>query len=172
MLLRVDIHLRKINKRGYCARFMKSAFKIELKAWMKNALSPYCIKSCKNSCCDCSKEGDILLDPGHEHLFKTFKLNGRKVPFRNDGFKNGPHLYKDNLGHWYFTGGICPNYDPKDKKCMIHNQHPMCALFPLVKEDGGYRIVSACGLHKMDINQEPLKSLIEIFKKHGLKLIK
>lgn len=149
---------------------MKSAFKIELKSWMKNVLSPYCIKLCKDSCCDCSKEGDILIDEGHEHLFKTFKLNGKKVPFSNKVL-NKPHLYRDNLGKWHFTAGICPNYNPKDKKCMIHNQHPMCALFPLVKVDEGYKIFSTCGLSKMDINHEPLKSLIEICKKHGIKLM-
>ena len=152
---------------------MKSAFKIELKAWMKNVLSPYCLKSCKDSCCDCSKEGNIHIDSGHEHLFKTFKLNGKKVPFKNKCLKIGnPHLYKDNLGHWYFTAGLCPNYNLKDKKCMIHNQHPMCALFPLEKTEEGYKIISVCGLYNGDMNQEPLKSLLELCKKHGFKLIR
>ena len=148
---------------------MKSAFKTELKAWMKDVFSPYCMKSCKDSCCDCSKEGDIHIDAGYEHLFKTFKMNGQKVPYSNKFIKKS-HLYKDNSGHWHFTFGLCPNYNPKDKKCMIHNQHPMCALFPLVKTEGGYRIVSTCELHKMDINQEPLKSLLELCEKHGIKL--
>ena len=149
---------------------MKDKFKIELKAWMKNVLSPYCLKSCKNSCCDCSKEGDIKIDLGHEHLFKTFKRDGRKVPFSNTG-KNGPHLYNDRLGQQYFTGGLCPNYNSRDKRCLIYNKHPMCALFPLGKTEEGYQLISACELHKMDAGKEPLKSLLEIFKKHGIILI-
>jgi Fe-S-cluster containining protein len=149
---------------------MKSAFRTELKAWMKDVLSSYCMKSCKDSCCDCSNGEAIKIDKGHEHLFQAFKLNGRKVPFSDKSIKK-PHLYKDNLD-WYFTAGLCPNYNPKDKKCLIHNQHPMCALFPLVKKDEGYEIVSTCELSKMDMNQEPLKSLLELCGKHGIKLIR
>jgi Fe-S-cluster containining protein len=150
---------------------MKSAFKTELKAWMNNVLSPYCMKTCKYSCCDCSKEGDIKIDVGHEHLFQTYKLNGRKVHFSNKHKAGKPYLYKDCFGQWHFTGGLCPNYNPKEKKCFIHNQHPMCALFPLAKKQEGYEIVSTCELSKMDIAQEPLKSLIEICKKHNVELI-
>jgi len=150
---------------------MKSAFKIGLKAWMRDSLSHYCLESCKDSCCDCSKAGDIHIDAGHEHLFKAFKMKGIKVPFMNISSKK-PHLYKDYAGHWHFTSGICPNYNPETKKCMIHNQHPMCALFPLAKADEGYKIISACELGKMDANQEPLKSLLELCKKHGIELIK
>lgn len=149
---------------------MKSAFKIELKKWMKDMLSPHCIKSCKNSCCDCSKQGEIPIDFGHEKLFQTFKLTSQKVHFSDKNVKK-PHLYKDYAGNWHFTAGLCPNYNPEDKKCMIHNQHPMCALFPLSKAEEGYKLVSACELHDMNIEQEPLKSLIGLFAKHNVKLI-
>jgi len=149
---------------------MKDKFKTEIKEWMKNVLSPYCLKECKNSCCDCTKEGGIPIDFGHEHLFKTFKIGGKKVHFSNDG-KNGPHLYKDKHGRQHFTGGLCPNYDLKNKKCLIYNQHPMCALFPLGKTEEGYQLISACELNKMNPEKEPLKSLLAIFKKHGIILI-
>jgi hypothetical protein len=151
---------------------MKNEFKIELKKWMKNSLSPYCLNSCKNSCCECFNDECIYIDRGYEHLFKTNKLNGKKVCFSNKKLKpNIPHLYKDGPD-WYFTGGICPNYDSKNKKCMIYNQHPMCAIFPLEKIDEGYKIVDCCEIHKMDPSQEPLKSLFEIFKKNKMPLIR
>jgi hypothetical protein len=152
---------------------MEKGLKAELKAWRNNILSPYCLNSCKHSCCDCSIEGEIPIDRGFEHLFKTFKTTGKKVHFSNKTLKAGkPHLYwfdKDNL---CFTGGLCPNYNPETKKCLIHNQHPMCALFPLEKTSEGYGIISACELYHMDWSQEPLKSLTEIFKKHGVKLMR
>ena len=152
---------------------MKSAFENELKIWMKNNLSPYCLTTCKDSCCDCSKEGFIPIDEGYEHLFKKFKIDRRTVPFSNKISKKGkPHLYKDEIGNWYYSGSFCPNYNPKDKKCMIHNQHPMCALFPLIKKEKEYQIVLACPLHKMEFNEEPLKSLFELCNKHGVKLCK
>lgn len=149
---------------------MKDEFKTELKNWMKNSLSPYCLNSCKSSCCECFGEECIYIDKGHEHLFKTYRLNGKKVIFSNKKLKsNIPHLYKDGL-NWYFTGGTCPNYDPKNKKCIIYNKHPMCALFPLEKIDEGYKIIDCCEIYKMNLSQEPLKSLVEIFRKHRIPL--
>ena len=151
---------------------MKDEFITELKNWMKNSLSPYCLNSCKNSCCVCFNDECIYIDRGYEHLFKTNKLSGKKVRFSNKRLlSNIPHLYKDGMD-WYFTGGICPNYDSKNKKCMIYNQHPMCAIFPLEKTDVGYKIVDCCEIYKMNPGQEPLKSLFEIFRKHNISLIK
>lgn len=153
----------------------ENKFIADLKIWQKEVLSPYCLKTCKNSCCDCSNEGVIHIDQGHEYLFKKFKMNGRSVPYRNfinPGSKiNSPHLFRDKAGNWYFSGGLCPNYNPKDKKCMIHNQHPMCKLFPLVKEgEKEYKLVTSCELYKMDENKEPLKSLLEICHQNDIKL--
>lgn len=150
---------------------MNKAFENELKIWMKNNLSPYCLTTCKDSCCDCTSEGFIPIDEGYENLFKTFKLSKRKVPFSNKITKKGkPHLYKDEAGNWYFTGSLCPNYDPKSKKCMIHNQHPMCTLFPLMRDNQDYKINSACELYKMNPNEEPMTSLIELCNKYNIKL--
>ena len=150
---------------------MKDEFKAELKKWMKTNLSPYCLNTCKDSCCECFNEECIYIDRGHEHLFKINKINGKKVCFTNKKLKsNIPHLYKDKSGNWYFTGGTCPNYDSKNKKCMIYNKHPMCALFPLEETNKGYKIVNCCEINKMNASQEPLKSLVEIFKKHKIPL--
>jgi len=149
---------------------MKSAFKSELKEWMKKILSPYCIDKCKDSCCDCSEKGEIHIDQGHQRLFQTDKLTGQKVRFSNEKI-NRPRLYKIS-DSWHFSGGLCPNYNPKTKSCLIYNQHPMCALFPLVKVKDAYFIVSSCELYKMDSDKEPLKSLILIFKKHKIRLFK
>lgn len=149
---------------------LKSVFKVELNNWMQNVLSLYCLKTCKKSCCDC--EGAVKIDKGYEHLFQTYKLTGKKVPVKPMN-SLGPHLFKfkeDN--HWYFTGGACPNYNKENKKCLVHGQHPMCVLYPLIKIKDGYQIFSVCELHKLNFNQEPLKSLFLICKKYGLKLEK
>lgn len=148
----------------------KNEFKSELNKWMEESLSPYCLKICKKSCCDC--EGAVKIDKGHEHLFQTFKLTGKKVLVRPMNFK-GPHLFKfkqDN--NWYFEGGACPNYNKENKKCLVHGQHPMCNLYPLTKIKDGYAIFSVCELHNLNFNQEPLKSLFILCKKYGIKLEK
>ncbi len=148
----------------------KNSFKLELNKWMETVLSPYCLKSCKKSCCDC--EGAVKIDKGYEHLFQTYKLTRKKVSVK-PMHSIGPHLFKfkkDN--HWYFEEGICPNYDSKNKKCLVHNQHPMCVLYPLVKINGNYSLFSVCELHKLNFNQEPLKSLFLLCKKYGIKLEK
>jgi len=148
-------------------------FEAELQEWMKDILNPYCLNECKISCCDC--EGAVQIDKGYEHLFKTYKLTGKEAPIKKQDFK-GPHLFKNkDNGVWYFTGGTCPNYDSKNKKCLIHNQYPRCALYPLVKigkPQEVYMLVSICSLHKLGDNQEPLKSLIQLCKKYGFKLFK
>lgn len=148
-------------------------FEEELQEWMKTTLSPYCLGKCKTKCCEC--EGLIQIDKGYEHLFKTYKLTGKKVPIKKQDSK-GPHLFKSkHNGLWYFWGYACPNYDPQDKKCLIHNQYPRCKLYPLVKTEKpgrGYTLFSVCSLHKMKQNQEPLKSLMQLCKKHGIKLSK
>ena len=46
----------------------------------------------------------------------------------------------------------------------------MCALYPLEKIEDGYNLVISCSLSKLKEDQEPLKSLIEIFKKYDVKL--
>lgn len=148
-------------------------FEKELQEWMKNTLSSYCLNECKVSCCDC--EGAVQIDRGYESLFQTYKLTGKKVPVEKQNFK-GPHLFKSKYnGLWYFEGGTCPNFDIKNKKCLIHNQYPRCALYPIVKTEKpheGYTLFSVCNLHKLKDNQEPLKSLIQLCKKHGFKLFK
>jgi len=153
---------------------MKSeAFERELQKWMKKTLNPYCLDECEVSCCE--GEGIIQIDKGYEYLFKTYGLTGKKVPIKNQNYK-GPHLFKSKkTGLWYFDGKACPNYDPKTKKCLIHNQHPRCALYPLLKTEKpheGYTLFSICSLHKLKEDQEPLKSLIKLCKKHGIKLFK
>jgi hypothetical protein len=148
-------------------------FESELQEWMKNTLSPYCLNECKISCCDC--EGIIQINKGYEHLFKTYRLTGEEVPIKEQG-SQGEHLFKSKQdGLWYFQGCACPNYDAKNKKCLIHNQYPRCALYPIVKAEKpkkGYTLFSVCSLHKLKENQEPLKSLIQLCKKHGFKLSK
>lgn len=147
-------------------------FKSELQAWMKNTLSPYCLNECKTSCCDC--DGVVQIDRGYEYLFKTNKLTGKKIPSKKQAHK-GAHLFQiQNKGVWYFSGAACPNYDPNNKKCLIHNQYPRCALYPIVKneDEKGYTLFSVCSLHKLKETQEPLKSLIELCEKYGLKLVK
>jgi Fe-S-cluster containining protein len=171
-------------------------FERELQEWMKNTLNPYCLGECKISCCDCG--GTIQIDKGYEHLFKIYRLTGKKVPIQKQT-RGEPHLFKskDN-GLWYFWGKTCPNYDAKNKKCLIHNEYPRCALYPIVKKtlydssggflddpkskrfmdiktgkpNEGYTLFSVCSLHKLKENQEPLKSLIQLCKKHGFKLFK
>jgi Fe-S-cluster containining protein len=148
-------------------------FEKELQEWMKNTLNPYCLNECKISCCDC--EGAIQIDKGYEHLFETYKLTGEKVSITKKT-RGLPHLFKSkHNGLWYFWGRACPNYDPKNKKCLIHNQYPRCALYPLIKigKTGDKYVLSyVCGLHKLKENQEPLKSLIQLCKKHNVKLSK
>lgn len=148
-------------------------FEKELQEWMKTTLNPYCLGECKISCCDC--EGIIQIDKGYEHLFKKYRLTGRKIPVKKPN-SPGDHLFKNkNNDLWYFCGKTCPNYDPKDKKCLIHNEYKRCAIYPLMeaenKEDG-YMLFSLCSLHKMKETEEPLKSLINLCKKHGLRLFK
>lgn len=143
-------------------------FEQELQKWMQEVLSPYCLNECKISCCDC--EGTIKINKGYEHLFKTNKLTGEKIPVKEQN-SIGAHLF-EYKGVWYFGGKTCPNYDVKAKKCLIHNEYPRCALYPLVKNKSGYMIFSVCSLHKLKENQEPLKSLIQLCKKHNLKLFK
>ena len=148
----------------------KIAFKTELDKWFSNTLSPYCLNVCKKTCCD--YDGAVRIDKGYEHLFKTYKLTGKKVPVQQM-ISEGPHLFKykeDN--HWYFEGGVCPNFDEKNKKCLVHNQHPMCKLYPLIKTNGGYTIFTVCELHGLNFNQEPLKSLFLLCKKYNFKLEK
>ncbi len=148
-------------------------FEKELREWMKNTLSPYCLNGCKTSCC--SGEGTVQIDKGYEYLFRIDRLTGKKISIGKQGSK-GPHLFKSkHNGLWYFEGENCPNYDFKNKKCLIHNQYPRCTLYPLVKTEKpfeGYTLFSICSLHKMKENQEPLKSLIELCKKRGFKLFK
>lgn len=147
-------------------------FEKELQEWMNNTLNPYCLKECKISCCSC--EGAVQIDKGYEHLFQTYKTTGKKVEVRKQNFK-GPHLFKSKYnGLWYFEGGACPNYDSKSKKCLIHGQYPRCSMYPIVKSEkkGEYLLFSICSLHKMKEDEEPLKSLINLCKKHGLKLKK
>jgi len=148
-------------------------FEKELQKWMTNTLNPYCLNECKISCCDC--DGAVQIDPGYEHLFKTYKLTGKKVKIQKQ-ISKGPHLFKSKYnGLWYFEGGPCPNLDQKNKKCLIHNQYPRCKLYPIVRTERpreGYILFSICSLHKLKENQEPLKSLIQLCKKHGFKLFK
>jgi len=148
-------------------------FEKELQQWMKDKLNPYCLGECKTSCC--SGEGSVQIDRGYENLFETFKLTGKKVAVGKFGDKNA-HLFKSKEnGLWYFEGGACPNFDEKNKKCLIHNQYPRCAIYPIVKTGkphGGYTLFSICELSRLKDNQEPLKSLIELCKKHGFKLFK
>jgi len=153
---------------------MKSdTFERELQEWMKNTLSPYCLNECKISCCDC--EGTVQIDGGYEHLFKTYTLTGKKVLIKKQA-QSGPHLFKSkDDGAWHFGGGSCPNYDAKNKRCLIHNEYPRCALYPIMKTENSwkeYTLFSVCSLHKLKENQEPLKSLIQLCKKHGFKLSK
>lgn len=148
------------------------AFEKELQEWMKITLSPYCLNECKISCCDC--EGSVQIDRGYEHLFKIYRMTGEKVEIKKQN-SAGPHLFRSKQnGLLYFTGKACPNYDTKNKKCLIHNEYPRCTLYPLVKTEkpNEYLLFSVCGLHKLKENQEPLKSLIILCKKHGFKLIK
>ena len=148
-------------------------FENELKEWMNHTLSPYCLNECKTSCCDC--EGVIQIDKGYEHLFKTYKITGEKVLSKKEN-PNGPHLFKrKENGLMYFEGKTCPNFDPKNKKCLIHNEYPRCELYPIMKSENpeeGYLLFSVCSLHKLKESQEPLKSLIELCRKHGFKLTK
>ena len=146
------------------------AFEKELQEWMKNGLSRYCLDECEVSCCE--GEGLIQIDKGYEHLFKTYKLTGKKVPIKDQNSKK-PYLFKSKkTGLWYFDGDACPNFDPKTKKCLIHNKYPRCALYPLVKTGKGYTIFSICSLHRLKNNQEPLKSLIKLCKKYKVLLLK
>ena len=138
-------------------------FNTDLKLWMTKKLNPYCLKKCRQSCCDC--EGHLEISPKYISLFKKYKLTNKKVPVEKKNFK-GPHLYKDKK-MWFFEGGACPNYDTLHKSCLIHNKYPRCALFPLLKTKHGYMIFSTCELHKMDLKKEPLKSLVVLFKKYG-----
>jgi hypothetical protein len=131
------------------------------------------LNECKISCCDC--EGAVQIDKGYEHLFKTYKTTGEKVKMKKQN-SPGPHLFKRKYnGLWYFCGGPCPNYDLKNKKCLIHNEYPRCALYPIVKTSRpheGYTLFSICSLYALKENQEPLKSLIQLCKKHGFKLFR
>ena len=70
---------------------VSKCFEDELKKWMKNVLNPYCLNECKKSCCDC--EGTIQIDKGYEHLFKTYKLTGKKVLIQKQTHR-GAHLFK------------------------------------------------------------------------------
>lgn len=145
-------------------------FEKELQQWMQNTLNPYCLKECKISCCDC--EGAVQIDKGYETLFQVYKLNGKKVPIKKQN-QSGEGLFKSKVnGLWYFEGGACPNYDKENKKCLIHNKYPRCALYPLLKTKNGYTIFSVCSLHKLKPNQEPLKSLIALAKKYNLTISK
>ena len=143
-------------------------FEDELKIWMKKRLNPYCLNKCKQSCCDC--EGSVQIDYGYKHLFEKFRSTGKKVPIKPQKFK-GPHLFKEKrTGLWFFEGGACPNYDPKNKLCLIHNKYPRCTLFPLLKIKQGYMIFTTCALHQMNPDKEPLKSLIALCRKHKINL--
>jgi len=148
-------------------------FEKELQEWMKNTLSPYCLNECKISCCDCG--GTIQIDKGYEHLFKIYRLTGKKVPIKKQSHR-APHLFNSERNNlWYFCGKTCPNYDTRNKKCLIHNEYPRCTLYPILrtgKPKEGYTLFSVCSLHKLKENQEPLKSLIQLCKKHGFKLFK
>jgi hypothetical protein len=148
-------------------------FEKELQEWMKTTLSPYCLNECKSSCCD--GDGTIQIDKGYEHLFKTFKLTGKPIPLKNNA--NGEsHLFRNKQnGNWYFSGKTCPNFDPKSKKCLVHNKYPRCELYPLIKTgrpNKGYTLFSVCSLHKLQENQEPLRSLVMLCKKYGFKFYK
>ena len=142
---------------------MTKFFELELQDWMTNNLSPYCLNKCEHSCCDC--EGHLEISPKYIHLFETYKLTGKKVPLKSKNF-NGPHLHKSG-NMWFFEGGACPNFDAKNKLCLIHNKYPRCSFFPLLKTKHGYMLFSTCELHYMNVEKEPLKSLLVIFKKHG-----
>lgn len=148
----------------------KLLFQEELQSWMKNTLNPYCLNECKVSCCE--GEGSVEIYPGYEHLFQTNKINNKKIPIKKENSK-GEGLFKSKItGNWHFEGGPCPNYDSKNKKCLIHNQYPRCALYPLMETETGYMLFSICSLHKMSNNEEPLKSLLTLLKKYNLKLEK
>jgi Fe-S-cluster containining protein len=147
-----------------------NAFEKDLQKWMKKNLSPYCLDECGVSCCE--GEGLIQIDKGYEKLFKTFRLSGKKVPIQGKNSKK-PYLFQSKkTGLWYFDGDACPNFDPKNKRCLIHNQYPRCKLYPLLKTGKGYTIFSVCSLHRLGENQEPLKSLIQLCKKHKVRLFK
>lgn len=154
---------------------MVNNFEKELQVWMQNILNPYCLNECKISCCDC--EGAVQIDRGYEKLFQIYRKTGKPVKVKKEN-QPGEGLFKGkHNGIWYFEGGACPNYDKENKKCLIHNQYPRCTLYPLLKVGktkgkNGYSIFSVCSLHKLKESQEPLKSLIELARKHNLKIYK
>jgi Fe-S-cluster containining protein len=146
---------------------MKS-FESDLKKWMDNSLSHYCLNDCRGSCC---KLSPIEIDKRQVHLFKTFRLTGEKVPIKTRDAK-GPCLFQDDYPKiWYFKGEQCPNYNPENRQCFVHNQHPMCSLFPLIyPSENSYSLSRACEIHMMFPDKEPLKSLIMLCKKHDITL--
>ena len=136
---------------------------------MANSLSHYCLNDCKDSCC---KLSPIEIDKGYEHLFKIFRLSEEKVPIRTRETAKDPCLFQDDYSKtWYFKGDACPNYNSENKQCFVHNQHPMCSLFPLIyPSENSYSLSKSCEVHMMFPDKEPLKSLIMLCKKHDISL--
>jgi len=146
---------------------MKKSFNAVLKVWMANSLSRYCLNECRRTCC----QGQIRIDKGYEKLFNKFKVTGKEVPLRPENYK-GPHLFKDKSNiQWYFKVGLCPNYHPATKYCLVHNKHPMCSVFPLEKvSDDKYYLSPFCELYGMLRNEKPLQDLILLCKKEHITL--
>lgn len=157
------------------------SLKEDLQKWQDEELGPYCQKECKNHCCrnifllehnleaflgkyykealgDLREKGQWISDDDEIRIYLRGKL---------------PRTSEDV----YFAGGTCHNYDPLTKRCEIHD-HPdrpdLCKEHPIEPRTGKIEIVATCHLatHIEDYLEESvIVSLLEIAKKHDMKLI-
>jgi len=91
-------------------------FREEFAEWKEVYLSPFCLEQCTKTCCDLSQ---ISIDLNEQELAR---LMGRE-PSNPLEFQTSPmhYTYKD----------ICPQYNPEDRKCQIHENRPRaCRNYP------------------------------------------
>lgn len=111
----------------------------------REELSPFCLNSCVENCCQFhhmyldlnSKEFELLFSDEIKGsvLFKSLsRVFGSDLAYRVAGFSKAFSNYSFLKGSKVLAGRECPRYDPSTKECTVHD-HPdrpsPCGDFPI-----------------------------------------